>query len=93
MIIFFKTLKATFSTCLLSLFLVPLASGQLAPTTEGAPRCAAGDIRQPACSASDDGDFAANDLAIRLVHQFQVNVDASGQNILGDAANECVDLG
>ena len=37
MMIRFRMLKATLFTCLLSSLLVPLASGQLAPTTQGAP--------------------------------------------------------
>ena len=90
MIIFFKTLKATFSTCLLSLFLVPLASGQLAPTTR-VPR------NEPLEKYDNPpAPRRTIETSPRMISQFgsftsvQVNVDANHQNIIGDAANECV---
>ncbi len=89
MIIFFKMLKATLFACLSSLFLVPLASGQLAPTVT-VPR------NQP-LETYDNPPAAPRKIETspRMISQFasfaslQVNVNASGQNILGDAANEC----
>jgi hypothetical protein len=87
--IFFRMFKASACTGLLSLFLVPLASGQLAPTqrvprsepleTYDNPPAAARSIETSPRMISQFGSFTS----------FQVNVDASGQNIVGDAANEC----
>ena len=76
-------------TCLLSLLLVPLASGQLAPTTR-APR-------NVPLETSDNppAPFRIMQTSPRMISQFgsftsfQVNVNANGQNIVGDAANEC----
>src|SRR5947208_938077 len=81
--------KSTIFTCLLSLLSVPLVSGQLAPTTRvprnvpletyDNPPAPARKIETSPRMISQFGPFTS----------FQVNVDASGQNILGDAANEC----
>jgi hypothetical protein len=89
MIILFRMLKAALFTCLLSLFLVPFASGQLAPTvrvsrnepleTYDNPPAPSRKIETSPRMISQFGSFTS----------FQVNVDASHQNILGDAANEC----
>jgi hypothetical protein len=89
MIIFFRMLKAALSTCLLSLLLVPLASGQLAPTLK-VPR------NEP-LETYDNPPAPPRviETSPRMISQFatftsvQVNVNASGQNIVGDAANEC----
>jgi hypothetical protein len=89
MIIHFRMLKATLSTCLLSLFLLPLASGQLAPT-QRVPR----DVP---LETYDNPPAAPRiiETSPRMISQFasftsfQANVNASGQNIVGDAANEC----
>jgi hypothetical protein len=89
MIILFRTLKATLFTCLLSLFLLPLASGQLAPT-QRVPR----DVP---LETYDNPPAAPRimETSPRMISQFasftsvQANVNASGQNIVGDAANEC----
>src|SRR5712691_333229 len=89
MIILFRMLKATLFTCLLSLLLVPLASGQLAPT-QRVPR------NEP-LEKYDNPPAAPRiiETSPRMISQFdsftsfQANVDANGQNILGDAANEC----
>lgn len=87
--IFFRMFKASACAGLLSLFLVPLASGQLAPTqrvprnepleTYDNPPAAPRSIETSPRMMSQFGSFTS----------FQVNVDASGQNIVGDAANEC----
>ena len=87
--IYFRMLKAIFFTCLLSLLLVPLASGQLAPTHK-APR-------NEALEKYDNPPAPSRKIETspRMISQFgsftsfQVNVNASGQNIIGDAANEC----
>jgi hypothetical protein len=93
MIIFLKMLKGTLSTCLLSLFLIPIASGQTAPhkllPTEPLerydnPPAPARLIEVSPGMVSSYGPFTS----------YQVNVDSNGNNILGDAANEpsiCVD--
>jgi hypothetical protein len=85
----FRMLKAGVFTCLLSLFLVPIASGQLAPTqrvprnepleTYGNPPAPPRKIETSPRMISQFDTFTS----------FQVNVDANGNNILGDAANEC----
>ena len=87
--IFFRMFKASACAGLLSVFLVPLASGQLAPTqrvprnepleTYDNPPAAPRSIETSPRMMSQFGSFTS----------FQVNVDASGQNIVGDAANEC----
>ena len=85
----FRMLRDSVLTCLLSLLLVPLASGQLAPTTR-VPRS------EP-LETYDNPPAAPRviETSSRMISQFasftsfQVNVNASGQNIIGDAANEC----
>ena len=80
-------LKASVFTCLLSLFMVPLASGQTAPPkplpTEplekyNNPPAYIFRIETSPRMISQFGSFTS----------FQANVDANGNNILGDAANE-----
>src|SRR4029077_11924971 len=80
---------ATVVTCLVSLIALASASAQLAPTTR-APR-------NVPLETYDNPPAAPRKIETtpRMVSQFgsftsfQVNVDASGNNILGDAANEC----
>jgi hypothetical protein len=84
-----RLLKAGVFICLLSLFLVSVASGQLAPTTSvprnvpletyDNPPAPPRKIETSPRMISQFGSFTS----------FQVNVDANGNNILGDAANEC----
>src|SRR6266516_6848230 len=89
MIIHSKMLNAGVFTCLLSLFLIPIASGQLAPTQK-VPR------NEP-LEKYDNPPAPPRKIETspRMISQFgpftshQVNVDSNGQNILGDAANEC----
>ena len=84
-----RVLREGVLICLLSLLLVPLASGQLAPTTR-VPRS------EP-LETYDNPPAAPRlmETSPRMISQFasftsfQVNVDANHQNILGDAANEC----
>ena len=84
-----RILKIRVISCLLSLYLVPLASAQLAPTTR-VPR----DVP---LETYDNPPAAPRvmETSPRMTSQFaactsvQVNVNASGQNIVGDAANEC----
>src|SRR6266436_6072889 len=82
-------LNATISTCLVSLIALASASAQLAPTTRvprnvpletyDNPPAAPRKIETSPPMISQFGSFISH----------QVNVNASGQNILGDAANEC----
>ncbi len=87
MIIFLKMLKVTLFTCLLSLFLIPIASGQTAPhkllPTEPLerydnPPALPRPIEVSPGMVSSHGPFTS----------YQVNVDSNGHNIVGDAANE-----
>src|SRR5436305_8918135 len=89
MIIRFTPLNATVFTCLVSLIALASASAQLAPTT-----------RVPRNEPLEKYDNAPApprkmETSPRMISQFgaftsfQVNVNASGQDILGDAANEC----
>src|SRR5438094_4540898 len=89
MMIPFRMFTGSVITCLLSLFLVSIASGQLAPTTRvprneplekyDNPPAPPRKIETSPPMISQFGSFISH----------QVNVNASGQNILGDAANEC----
>src|SRR4051794_8695593 len=76
-------------TCLFSFLLVPLVPGQLAPTTRV--------LREESLERYDNPPAALRPMATSagMISRFasftsiQVNVDASGRNIVGDAANEC----
>jgi hypothetical protein len=89
MMIRFRMLKASVFTCLLSLIALASASAQLAPTHK-VPRNAP-------LERYDNPPAPPRKIEIspRMISQFgsftsfQVNVDANGNNILGDAANEC----
>ena len=89
MMIRFRMVTATVFTCLISLIALASASAQLAPTT-----------RVPRNEPLEKYDNAPApprkiETSPRMISQFgaftsfQVNVNASGQNIFGDAANEC----
>src|SRR5437773_7755945 len=88
MIIRFR-MKASVFTCLLWLIFGPMASGQLA-STHRVPR------NEP-LEKYDNPPAPPRKIETspRMISQFgpftshQVNVDANGNNILGDAANEC----
>src|SRR5437773_1056646 len=89
MMIHFRMLKAGVFICLLSLITLASASAQLAPTrrvprnepleTYGNPPAPPRKIETSPRMISQFGSFTS----------FQANVDANGNNILGDAANEC----
>jgi len=89
MMLHFRILKAGVLICLLSLIPLASASAQLAPTTRvprnvpleryDNPPAPPQKIETSPRMISQFGSFTS----------FQVNVNASGQNILGDAANEC----
>src|SRR3989454_4610290 len=89
MMIHFKMSKASVFTCLLSLIALASVSAQLAPTHK-VPR------NEP-LERYDNPPAPPRKMETspRMISQFgpftshQVNVDANGQNILGDAANEC----
>ena len=87
MMIRFRMLMASVFICLLSLFLVPIASGQTAPhkplPTEplekyNNPPAPPRRIETSPRMISQYGAFVS----------YQANVDAQGNNIVGDAANE-----
>ena len=93
MVICLRITIAGFCTCLVSLFTVAIASGQTAPRKP---------LPQEALERYDNAPALLwrTGLSPRMISQHdvftsvQVNVDASGQNITGDAANEpsiCVD--
>ena len=84
-----ENFRVTLFPSLLSLLLVPIASGQIAPTER---------VQREGPLEQFDNLPAAPRLmetSPGMVSQFatftsvQVNVNASGQNIVGDAANEC----
>jgi hypothetical protein len=82
--------KTSFFICLVLLSVLPIASGQVAPTHK-VPR------NEP-LEKYDNPPAPPQKIETspRMISQFglftsyQVNVDANHQNILGDAANECV---
>ena len=84
-----KNCRVTLLPGLLSLLLVPIASGQLAPTERVQ--------REGPLEQMDDLPATPHPMETtpRMISQFatftsvQVNVNAAGQNIVGDAANEC----
>ena len=86
---FFRVLRVSVVTFLLSLFLVPLASGQLAPTSPVS--------RNEPLEKYDNPPAPPRviETSPRMISRFgaftsfQVNVDPGHQNTLGDAANEC----
>ena len=87
MMIRFRSLKASIFICLLSLFLVPIASGQESDTE---PR-----HTEPLEKYNNPPAYIFRlETSPRMISRFgaftsfQVNVDANGNNILGDAANE-----
>src|SRR5438128_3525628 len=87
MMIRFRMLMASVFTCLLSLFLVPIASGQTAPH-KPLPTEPLEKYNMPPAY------IFRMETSPRMISQFgpftsfQVNVDANGNNILGDAENE-----
>src|SRR5881296_4673480 len=89
MMIHLRMLKATVFTCLLSLIALASASAQLAPTHK-VPR------NEP-LEKYDNPPAPPRKIETspRMISQFgvftsyQVNIDQNGQNIIGDAANEC----
>src|SRR5437667_10305486 len=89
MMIRFRILNATVFTCLLSLISLAGSSAQLAPTLK-APK------NEP-LETFDNPPAPPRKMETspRMISQFgaftsfQANVDANGNNILGDAANEC----
>src|SRR4029453_7465038 len=89
MMIHLRMLKAGVFICLLSLIALASASAQLAPTqkvprnepleTYDNPPAPPRKVETSPRMISQFGSFTS----------FQANVDANGNNILGDAANEC----
>lgn len=89
MITLSRLLKAAPVTALLTLSLAPLASAQLAPVTRVSPMEVEEHYENPPAVPRP------METSPRMISQYdsftsiQVNVNASGQNIVGDAANEC----
>src|SRR5438105_2191698 len=89
MIIRSKIVKVIVFTCLLSLIELAGASAQLAPTQKAPKNVPLETYDNPPAPPR------TIETSPRMISQFgaftsfQVNVDASGNNILGDAANEC----
>src|SRR6266480_3814166 len=89
MIIRSKIVKVTVFTCLLSLIVLVGASAQLAPTQRAPKNVPLETYDNPPAPPR------TIETSPRMISQFgaftsfQANVDASGNNILGDAANEC----
>jgi hypothetical protein len=84
-----KILKASVFTCLLPLFLVSIASGQLAPTRKVPRNEPLEKYDNPPAPPRKIETSPRMISRFGLFTSFQVNVDANGNNILGDAANEC----
>src|SRR5438046_917518 len=89
MIIHSKIVKITVFTCLVSLITLAGASAQLAPTQRAPKNVPLETYDNPPAPPR------TMETSPRMISQFgaftsfQANVDASGNNILGDAANEC----
>jgi hypothetical protein len=89
MIIFLRTLKAAPLACLLSLVSVHLASGQLPPTSPISRSEPLEKYDNPPAPPRKIETSPRMISRFATFTSFQVNVNALGQNILGDAANEC----
>jgi hypothetical protein len=89
MIIHSKIVKVTIFICLLSLIALADVSAQLAPTQKAPKNVPLESYDNPPAPPR------TIETSPRMISQFdaftsfQVNVDANGNNILGDAANEC----
>src|SRR5437762_370664 len=89
MIIHSKIVNITVFTCLVSLITLADASAQLAPTQRAPKNVPLETYDNPPAPPR------TIETSPRMISQFgaftsyQVNVDANGQNIVGDAANEC----
>src|SRR5215467_1165505 len=82
-------LNATVSTCLVSLIALAGASAQLAPTTRAPRNVPLETYDNPPAPPRKIETSPRMISQFGVFTSFQVNVDANGQNILGDAANEC----
>ena len=89
MIIRFTPLNATVFTCLVSLIALASASAQLAPTTRVPRNEPLEKYDNPPAPPRKIETSPRMILQFGSFTSFQVNVDANGNNILGDAANEC----
>ncbi len=85
----FKPLNTRIFTCLVSLMAVATASAQLAPTRK-VPRNVPLEIYDNPPAAPRKMETSPQMISkFGSFTSYQVNVNSSGQNILGDAANEC----
>ncbi len=85
----FRILRDSVLICLLWLLLIPLASGQLAPTTRVTRSEPLESYDNPPASPRKIETSPRMISRFGTFTSFQVNVDANHQNIIGDAANEC----
>src|SRR5882762_1626503 len=88
MIIRSKIVKVIVFTCLLSLITLAGASAQLAPTQKAPKNVPLETYDNPPAPPRTIETSPRMISQFGLFTSFQVNVDASGNNILGDAANE-----
>ena len=75
---------------LILLIALPGASAQLAPVRRMPLNEHVEKYDNPPAPPAKDRNVATNDLAIRRVHELPGKRRSNGQNIIGDAANECV---
>jgi hypothetical protein len=89
MTIRFRILKASVFTCLLSLIALASASAQLAQTTKVPRNVPLETYDNPPAPPRKIETSPRMISQLGTFTSFQANVDANGNNILGDAANEC----
>ena len=89
MTIRFRILKASVFTCLVSLIALASASAQLAPTTRVPRNVPLETYDNPPAPPRKIETSPRMISQFDTFTSFQANVDANGNNILGDAANEC----
>src|SRR5438105_490014 len=89
MIIRSKIVKVTVFTCLLSLIALASASAQLAPTLKAPKNEPLETYDNPPAPPRKMETSPRMISQFGALASFQANVDANGNNILGDAANEC----
>src|SRR5438105_4192261 len=89
MIIRSKIVKVTVFTCLVSLITLASASAQLAPTQRAPKNVPLETYDNPPAPPRTIETSPRMISQFGALASFQANVDANGNNILGDAANEC----
>ena len=87
--IYFRPLNATVFTCLVSFIALASASAQLAPTRKAPRNVPLETYDNPPAPPQKVETSPRMISQFGTFTSFQVNVDANGNNTLGDAANEC----